>query len=793
MVVNGLLMAIPRLPGYMGGLVITALPQLEVPPIIIPLVVGLIVGCILGLLLSHFGSHIIKDGLFKRDQVQTERERLFNLSMDMLCVAGFDGYFEELSPAWEETLGWSKEELLSRPWLELVHPDDLEATIQAGDQLLAGRAVWGFQNRYLCKAGDYRWVSWNSYPLPDEKKIFAVVRDVTAQKQSEESLRSSQEQLELIIDNIPALIGYIDAEQRFLYVNQAYADWYGFKKEEVVGKYFKDVLYPESYQVALPMIEAVLRGEEFAFENVSYDTAGHLRAVRAMYVPHFDETGKVKAFFGLVHDITDRKQVEEELRRAKEVAESANLAKSAFLANMSHELRTPLNAILGFSELMRSAPNLTLEQYNNLSIIMRSGEHLLDLINDVLELSKIESGRQELQPQSFDLYDMLQRLQEMFQLRIQEKAVTLIFARDVDVPHYISTEEHKLRQVLINLLSNAIKFTDTGSITLQISVVAGSPDERQDAESKSRLYFKVTDTGVGIAPDEIDKVFDAFVQTESGRQLKSGTGLGMPISRQYVRMMGGELTVESVLGQGSTFSFDIEIGVVSASDMQALDVTAYVFGLEPGQERYRLLVVEDDEYNRELLVSFLEPLGFEIREATNGQEAIEIWEEWQPALIFMDIRMPVLDGQEATKRIKTTPQGQKTIIVALTASAFEEERTEALVMGCDDFVRKPYREKEILDVLVKHLNVRFIYEDFPASRTAQPLTPRVTGDEAVAIPAVPEVLRKALAQAALDADVTRIGQLINEFRAFDELLADLLQALAYDFDYNQILELMDIN
>ena len=415
-----------------------------------------------------------------------------------------------------------------------------------------------------------------------------------------------------------------------------------------------------------------------------------------------------------------------------QAAEAANQAKSTFLASMSHELRTPLNAILGFSELMTHDLNLTPEQQENLGIIGRSGEHLLALINDVLEFSRIEAGRTELQPEEFDLHDLLLGLEEMFRLRAEQKGLHLRFDLAPDVPRCVRADQGKLRQALINLLDNAIKFTPQGSITLRVHHRQSPTSNLQTfdyAEGKpptsniqplrstlhspaSKLQFEVEDTGIGIAPDELDAVFALFVQTASGRQTGEGTGLGLTISREFVQMMGGELTVHSdgVPGRGSRFAFDLPVEVLDDSGTQATQSARRVVGLEPGQPVYRILIADDVEASRRLLSQILAPLGFDLREAANGQKALELWEAWQPHLIWMDLRMPVVDGNEATRRIKATPQGQETVVVAVTASAFEEDREAALAQGCDDFLRKPFHEADVLDVLARRLGVRFVHE-----------------------------------------------------------------------------------
>lgn len=363
-----------------------------------------------------------------------------------------------------------------------------------------------------------------------------------------------------------------------------------------------------------------------------------------------------------------RHQAESALRFAKEAAEAANHAKSAFLANMSHELRTPLNAILGFAQLMGRDAALTSRQGESLEIINRSGEHLLNLINDVLEMSKIEAGRITLNPERFDLRRLLQTLQEMFQIRAEAKHLSLQFDLAAELPQYVLTDEGKLRQVLINLLSNAVKFTDKGKVTLR----AG----KEDKGNSTYLYFEIEDTGTGIAPEEIDSLFQPFVQTTSGTQAREGTGLGLTISRQFVQLMKGDIQLTSTLGQGSIFRFDIQVTAVEQPETPQQVSRGRVLRLAFDQPIYRILVVDDRLENRLLIEQLLQTVGFETMTASDGQEAIAAWQTWHPDLILMDMWMPVMDGYQATRQIrvleKLQPNSTHTAIVALTASAFEE-------------------------------------------------------------------------------------------------------------------------
>ncbi len=470
---------------------------------------------------------------------------------------------------------------------------------------------------------------------------------------------------------------------------------------------------------------------------------------------------------------------------AQRAAETANQAKSAFLANMSHELRTPLNAILGFTQLMARDAGLTPDQRENLDTISRSGAHLLTLINDVLEMSKIEAGRTAVVERDFDLYQLLDDLETMFRLRALDKGLALDFARAADAPRYIRSDENKLRQILINLLGNAVKFTETGHVKLRV---------RSEELGVSQLVFEIQDTGPGIPPEDLERIFNPFDQGQRGRQFMEGTGLGLPISRQFARLLGGDLSVTSAVGQGSCFRFSVQVQPADAAQVQAQARPREVIGLLPGQLApdggpFRLLVVEDRDANRRLLVKLLTmfgspPAGFDVREAVNGEEALAIWEEWHPHLIWMDMRMPVLDGYEATRRIKATPEGQQTVIIALTASAFEEDRVEMLAEGCDDFVRKPFQSAEIFDKIAHHLGVRYRYAEAEAKEAAP-----VTSDEiTAALRALPPALLTRLERATVETDMQRVAALISEIRTHDAALADALSALANDFEYDKILQ-----
>jgi CheY-like chemotaxis protein len=476
-----------------------------------------------------------------------------------------------------------------------------------------------------------------------------------------------------------------------------------------------------------------------------------------------------------------------QLEHSKDAAEAASRAKSTFLANMSHEFRTPLNAILGFTQIMARDKRLPADHKQDIEIIHRSGEHLLGLINDVLDMSKIESGRTRLNQRSFDLVRMLEGLEEMFALRAEQKGVALSLKLAPEVPRYVTADDGKLRQVLMNLLGNAVKFTDQGRVELRVRTV--SPPLGLGQTPSVWVRFEVEDTGSGIPADELEQIFVPFVQSSASHQTPEGTGLGLAISQQFVRLMGGAIRVTSKVGHGSTFQFDLPMEAVSANDLEKPPPTRRVVGLEPGQPAYRLLVVDDSEVNRKLLIKIFQPVGFDLREAADGVEALAAWDEWEPHLIWLDMRMPVMDGYEVTRRIKATTRGMATIVVALTASALEEDKAVILSEGCDDYMRKPFHEEDLFDMIARHLGVRYVYETIaPAGVGAAP-QPGAAGEAkllAARLSKADPAWLAELERAAVLGDLEAIDRLAGQIAAQDPNLAKTITRLSSHFEHDQI-------
>ncbi|MEB3885035.1 PAS domain S-box protein [Lyngbya sp. CCY1209] len=621
--------------------------------------------------------------------------------------------------------------------------------------------------------------------------VLGVLEDITERKEIDEKLRLTQ----FSIDKSRDYVLFSDIEARFFYANEAAGQILGYSKAELLKMEVRDI-DPIAPPGGWPIAWDDLRREgSFTFESEHYTRSGEAIAVE-ITLSHLEYNNREYGC-AVVRDIRDRKQAEIALQQAKETAETASRAKSEFLARMSHELRTPLNAILGFTQLMERElshhSETTLRDHReHLEIIGRSGEHLLDLINDVLEMSKIEAGRISLNPGNFDFRMLLNGIREMLELKARSKGLTLNFEIADDIPNHLCADESKLRQALINLLGNAIKFTEVGGVTLRVKL--GQLDA-----SKLQLWLEVEDTGPGISPREMDLLFEPFAQTETGRKSQQGTGLGLSITRQFVRLMGGEMQVKSELGRGTIFRFDIQAEVAESTAEKPEIATGRAIALAENQPDYRILIVDDNWTNRKLVVKLLKPLGFQIREAENGREAIAIWEEWEPHLIFMDMRMPVMDGYEATQFIKRHLKGQATVIVALTASALQQEKSIVLSAGCDDFVRKPFRVERLFETMAKHLGVRFIYEKTAANHGKNgPITPSQTPPINYTDPSdltpdslavMPPSWIAELNQAATKLNGKLIADAIAKIPPHHESLARMLARLAADFRYDIIIDL----
>lgn len=584
---------------------------------------------------------------------------------------------------------------------------------------------------------------------------------------------------------------------RYITANPALAKIYGYDTPEEVLANFTDIehqLYVDPNRRAefIRLIEQ--DGAVSNFESQVYRADGSVIWICEQASTVRDRDGNLLYYQGLIEDITKRKQAEEQLRQAKEAAESANRAKSKFLANISHELRTPLNGILGYAQILKREKSLTPKQLDGLSLIQHCGEHLLTLINDILNLSKIEARKMELYLSDFHFPEFLRSMTDLFYIRAQQKGIDFIYQPLSPLPSAVRADEKKLRQVLINLLGNAIKFTEKGKVLFKVGVVAENERESNCANQTCKIRFQVEDTGIGIPIEKLSEIFLPFQQVGNYNHKAEGTGLGLSISQKLVEMMGGKLQVESKLGFGSVFFFDLNLPVVTSEFIATKTQEPTIKGFK-GDKR-KVLVVDDKWENRSVLVNLLSPLGFEVAEATDGRDALHKATEFRPDIILMDLVMPVMDGFEATRQLRQSTALKDVAIVATSASAFEHDQQESLSSGCDDFIAKPVREKELFKRLQAHLGLEWTYDEEIKEVKAQQSSLELTPLQASHSQPLAASLKQELATLY---ELAKIGDIQGIFQGaaiLEQLdrkflpLARELRQLAKGFELKKIRELL---
>jgi len=762
-----------------------------------------------------------------------------------LPSGSFDNTF--ISQNVYEIIGYQAQQFLSESgfWMRHVHPEDLPKVQKKLSQVV-NQEYFSYEYRFLHSDGTYHWFSEQARLIRDQKgcplEYVGCWIDINEAKQTELELQLSQRRYQNLAEASPVAIVNTDTDGLCIYFNQYWSEISGLSIEESLGDGWMKILHPDDREAVVKSWgEAIKTKTSFTKECRYLRSDGKVVWVMGKALPEIDENGEFKGYIATITDITDIKLAQQALQQAVIAADAANRAKSEFLANMSHELRTPLNAILGFSQLMSQDKTITEEHQNSLAIINRAGEHLLSLINDILEMSKIEAGRISLNIIDFDLHTFLHNLQEMLRFRASGKGLQLTFEKAADIPRYIQSDISKLRQVLINLLGNAIKFTKKGSVKLSVKRGGqGDKETRGGGDKETRgggdkgtrgwgdkgtrgwgdggmggdklevissahkicLIFEVTDTGIGILPEEIEFLFEAFKQTSSGRESQQGTGLGLAISRKYVQLMGGDITVESTPGVGSKFSFDIQVNLAFPPKTKINQNNSQIVGLAPSQIQYRILVVDDRPESRLLTIKMLSQLGFNVKEAANGLQAINLWEEWQPHLILMDMRMPTMDGYQATKVIKSREQeiisdnliAHKTIIIALTANAFQEQKNTIIQAGCDDLINKPFSKETLLEKLRKHLEIKYVYQEESSSVQQQNIisTDKFTSHNLRhLLSQIPHELVVQISHAAAQCSDNLIFELIEQIPSQNNELKTVLTHFAENFQFDKILEASD--
>lgn len=698
--------------------------------------------------------------------------------------------------------------------VRFAHPDDNKKYRHEILDPVEAETAFATDLRIVCDDGTVRFIEARGEPRFNAHQQIVgyqgTVQDITDRKLAEEALRQSEERWQLAIAGANDGIWDHNLVSNEHFLSPRCLEILGgclLEEVDCFDKWLQRV-HPDDQPILCQALAQYLERQtsQYVAEYRMRCQDGTYKWILSRGQAVWNAEGVAFRMVGSMTDISDRKQAEQELARAKEAAEAANQAKSTFLAHMSHELRTPLNVILGMAQLLSrdAAPSSRQREY--LDLIVSSGDHLLQVINQVLDLARIEAGELVVSPQPTPLFTLLGSLHDLFSPSCASKHLQMHLEIDPAVPPEVLVDAQKLRQVLMNLIGNAIKFTDLGSITLRVTLVESQLPNATPSPVQS-ICFAVQDTGFGIAPDDLQRIFESFAQTAAGRQASEGTGLGLTISQRLVRAMGGTLTVTSTLGQGSTFRVVLPVQCLSAnSPAGPLSEQAAV---PPAQLLpYRVLVVDDQKHNRLLLVRFLSQVGFQVQEVATGRDAIAYWQTWQPHLICMDLRMPGMDGCEATRQIRAeeethrkTDQRNRVVIIALTAQAFERDRHTALAAGCDDYLTKPFILDELMEKIAHHLNLTDPrHPETAAALVSQEMTKRARSQEEgkQAAPDHPRHLAPAslavmplgwvveLQQAAILCQQTTLKQLLGQIPAEHAVLAERLEFLIRNFAFDKI-------
>ncbi len=745
-------------------------------------------GALLVILIILYWNHRLIKEMTRRQQTEqqlqqtTERLRSILTSMDdLVFVMDAKGYYLDSHQTNYKNLLLPPAQFLGKHYREVLPASIARLTDQA-IITTQQKGAQQFEYSLIMPDGEH-WYSVNLSPRYNSHGQFdgttAVVRDVTQRHQMEAALRDNAARLQTLSDNLPdGLIYQIEGDKnglfhRFTYISAGVEKLHGLTVDTVLNdpqKFWVQILKKDRFSLSAQETQALVNMTPLCVELRCQLPNGEIAWRLFSSAPRKLPNGHI-IWDGLEFDITDQKRIEQELIQAREAAEAANRAKSAFIANMSHELRTPLNAVLGFAQILLQDSNLDNTQRNQILGIYRGGEYLLTLINDILDLAKIEAGRFELFPAIWDTQKLFQELNYIFQLRAAQKDICFQHKSITPLPAQLYCDEKRLRQIIFNLLGNAIKFTEKGYVTLST---------RYESET---LHLEIADTGIGIASENLHKIFEPFQQTGTDRYKVQGTGLGLAITHRLVRTMQGTLQVESTLGQGSRFQVKLPVEVVSAiKESDSLTNSNSIIGYHCtlGDHLLKVLEVDDLAENRTIICQLLEPLGFQVEEAKNGQHCLELVPKYQPDIILMDLRMPEMDGLQTTLILRS--QGFNMPIIVLSASTFADDRAASLAAGCSAHLSKPIHLSKLLETMA--LLLPLVWEYDPCSEPSSSL-----------IEAPLETLSKEQAiqflHLAKTGDINGLEEYAKHLKTTCPQFARKLSELVETFDFDCINELIE--
>jgi two-component system, sensor histidine kinase and response regulator len=605
----------------------------------------------------------------------------------------------------ENLYGWKASEVVGRNGVTLLQTEFPGCDKAERLRAIAETGYFRGECVQACKDGTRVHVEADSTVLKNDQGettgYLSVNRDITERKQTEAVIAEQKQFLSVLTDSLPGPVGFWNQDQRCGFANQAYREWFGIEPKELIGLHMSDLLGEEVHRKNLPFVLGALRGQGCRFERTIIGKGGRERHCQVEYVPH-RQNGEVLGFFVLAFDVTQQKRTEEQLRLAKDAAENANQAKGEFLATMSHEIRTPMNGVLGMVHALADTP-LNTSQSDLVNTLRESGDHLLCIINDILDFTKIEAGRLDVALSACNALSITDEAIETFKHQALSKKLTLAWKEKPALPVAVFADRDRLKQVLLNLVGNAIKFTEAGGITIGISA------------SRGKVRIEVNDTGVGIAPGKKNLIFERFSQADASSTRRfGGTGLGLAISKRLIELMGGSIGFDSVPGKGSTFWCELP-----ASSQAAIPETSSWVPVSPAKaigpmriqdpadtqtKPLRVLLAEDNAVNQKVAVLMLRKLGCAVEIACDGHEAVALAKSRPFDLVLMDCQMPHLDGFAATQAIREwesqqadqTP-GRRLLVVALTAGAMHDERASCFAVGMDGFMAKPIKPQELAE------------------------------------------------------------------------------------------------